>query len=341
MIRKTKTALSLLLALVLIFTSAAAVFAYEYDENAETYNENGYAYQLRETPDGIAFSFLEFWGDQDTAEAYVPKTIAGVTLTPENFNGEVFCYAYGYIPLRTDEDNAYFTVSDGSLYTKNGKTLVYSPCCGDENLCFTVPDGVETIGPDALWGTACLVIPGSVTSIIEGKNPLYCDIIAGFPGTVAETYAAGHNIPFVEMGENHTHTYFRRLITPATCQNGGVAELFCPCGETKTFETQQTDHFFFWVWDGDSQSCSIVCGYCGRTWEEIYGEPYDDGGDYPSVINESSCECVCHKLIERIPGEFSFSTVINVVRDFFYRLKIVIWRMTGTHQYCECGARHY
>ena len=69
--------------------------------------------------------------------------------------------------IKVDEENKYFTSIDGSLYTKDKKTLVMY-ACDSSTTSFTVPDSVTTIGDYAFtWNEflETIYIGESVTSI--------------------------------------------------------------------------------------------------------------------------------------------------------------------------------
>ncbi len=117
-----------------------------------------------------------------------------------------------------------------------------------------------------------------------------------------------------------------------------MSELVCPCGASMEVETQPRGHIFLWNYDPETDTDTWYCRYCGKTPEEIFGE-YE--GDDPDWSAPEECTCVCHRFDDSVPSSLTGGTVLRLLRDFFYRLQIVIWRITGTHQYCECGARHY
>ena len=75
--------------------------------------------------------------------------------------------------IRVSEENEQYMSKDGVLYTKDGKTLVRYPGFRDDAVDFTIPSGVEVIGPFA-FQNACLgalIIPNTVKEIC--KNAFY------------------------------------------------------------------------------------------------------------------------------------------------------------------------
>ena len=74
---RTKKLLSAVLAAAMLFALAPAAFA----ESAET-RENGYIFKLEDTDGGKVIVDLYYDGADETA--YLPKTLAGIELTPEN-----------------------------------------------------------------------------------------------------------------------------------------------------------------------------------------------------------------------------------------------------------------
>lgn len=68
------------------------------------------------------------------------------------------------LTIEVDENNPYFKTINGILYSKDGKTLIRCPN-GIKNI--TIPDTVETIGPEAFSGLTFddLVLPDSVQTI--------------------------------------------------------------------------------------------------------------------------------------------------------------------------------
>ena len=69
--------------------------------------------------------------------------------------------------ITVDEENPYFKVVRGVLYSKDGKTLYFYPPAR-EGKTFTVPDGVETIGKSAFYynrGLEKVYLPDGFTTI--------------------------------------------------------------------------------------------------------------------------------------------------------------------------------
>ncbi|MCR5781556.1 MAG: hypothetical protein K6G90_02345 [Clostridia bacterium] len=321
------------LAILMLMTAAVPAFAYDAAWGEELTVEGDFSYQLN--PDG-SFRYLVYRGyESEGKEAHIPKTIAGITLTPDNFDSTVFTSMSWHLPesFTVDDDNEYFKVIDGALCTKDGKILVMMPWKSSEAVCI-VPDGIEMIKKNSLYYENCVVIPASVTSI---EGTINCNAIAGYPGTTAETYANAHKKEFVPLGQGHKHAYFRGIVQQATCVSALVYELVCPCGEQRLIETEEYGDHYFARWEYDEatgEDLPTVCEYCGKTWEDAYGEPYEYS-DY------GECSCSCHNIGGFVSDSFGSSDPISFLRDFFLRLRILFWRISGTHKYCECGKRHY
>ena len=327
-----KKLLSLLLAgLILLLSALPALAVVDY-----LYGQGIY-YDLSEDGEP-SLSDMELYAFRGARELYVPKTVAGVALTPEDLTGEnIFSYAAAF---RVDDDNAYFTVREGMLYTKDGKTLVYCPrqyIYGWNELnsgfygnggVFRVPEGTERLGRYSVdaWRGVCIVLPDSVVFLDENCGIEESGAVAAAPGGEAESWAQAHNVTFVPLGEGHEHVWFHTF-SAATCVSDGRTAVECPCGEVARVETAPADpdaHEYEYIPYGPDGSGITVCERCGKTERE---KPAD-------------CSCGCHTMETSLlrmlkPDAASF------LKDFFFRVKLMIWRLTGTHQYCECGARHY
>ena len=350
--RMNKRALSLLLALTLLLTSLLPAFAYDFPV------ENGYAYAIWDTEDGPAIEVLRYEGEED--EAFVPITLGGVALTPENFTGTVFANGNTVRSIRVEEGHPYFKTVNGALYTKDGKTLVFYPQTEAENEVTTVPDGVERLGIAFISHADCVVLPDSVTAI---DTPWWYfrvnfNAVMASPGGFAESWAKEHDLPFVILGEGHKHVYFRRVVTVPSCTQAGEAILWCPCGQAqRSVSLTQWEHFFPEYYGEDETGFYRIpgeyCLDCGISFEEVYGhapvpeyyEPLPDDPEEPDdpvyPVDPDECGCICHKFIDERSFDVSQVSAIAMLKDFLYRLQIVIWRISGTHQYCECGKRHY
>ena len=327
-----KKILSLLLAVLVMLVSALpALAAIEY-----LYGQGIY-YQL--TEDGEPpFSDLQLIAYRGARELYIPKAVAGITLTPDNLTGaNLYSYAG---PVRVDEDNAYFTSREGMLYTKDGKTLVYCPRLfiygwsePEESFYFNggvfrVPEGTQRLGEYSVdvWRGVCIVLPESVVSIDENCGIEETGAMAAVPGGEAERWAQAHGVPFIALGEGHQHAWFR-TVSAATCVSGGRTAVECPCGEVAREELVPVDpdaHEYDFIPEGPEGNGVTVCERCGQ--------PEPDGN--------ADCPCGCHTM------EKSLLRVLNpdvstFLKDFLFRVKLMLWRLTGTHRYCECGARHY
>ena len=227
-------------------------------------------------------------------------------------------YAFG------ESFDEFFEKTDGMIYV--GSTLVgYS----DENIpnMVFVKDGTEKILsiPDNKYSMGLMnviVIPDSV-KYIEDCCERYGFYMCGSKGSAAEKFAEENDIDFIVLGEGHTHIYFydSSASTPPTCVSDGEAVFACPCGEkySVTAEKFADAHDF----DDDD-----LCIYCGISWLE-----YWHGGE--AFI---TCDCRCHRT-----GGYHLDTssFFGFFADLFFRIKLIIWHLTGTHQYCECGCRHY
>lgn len=82
-------------------------------------------------------------GEGKLQEIHLPKTLKRVP-------GGVFNYSPYIKEFHIDPQNEYFSVIDGSLYSKDGKTLISVPDYHRKE--FTVPEGVEILERGALYG---------------------------------------------------------------------------------------------------------------------------------------------------------------------------------------------
>ena len=303
--------------------------------------ENGYTYTLTETEEGNVLSDVRYVSSEK--DAYVPKTLGGVAVTSDNLDGKTFYYGKTYVRSFTvDEDNEFFSVSDGVLLTKDCKTLVYYPEKKISGVC-RLPDGVESIGAYSFYtgnGVAeneqslCFVIPASVTEIsadaFAGRSP----VLAGEAGSEAERFSEENGLTFIVLGEEHTHAYFRTEV-PATCTESGKVLVVCPCGETASSEEIKPlghDWRERTVEKEDGKSYfEIYCSACGEIkLSRLAG-----------VENGDVCSCRCHKINRTWAIELTKDNWQEVLRNVIFRFKLAVWHLSGTHQVCECGMRHY
>ena len=336
---KLKKAAVLLLAALFAALSFPAFAA----DDAPASFEAGFSYRTSVIDGETAVVLATYEGGE--SEIFVPKTLGGYPLTPAAIRADTFLGCPAGAVFRTDDDNAYFKAEDGALFSKDGKILYRLPVPADTTVV-SVPAGVETMADACVLYPAALVVPASVVTVGESGGRLEDTVIAGERGSAAEQWALSHGNRFVSLGQDHEHVFFRdAVVKEATCTESGEARLICPCGETRTVQTDATGHRFRLIFQNGK--IGFFCVYCGRSRQEI------EGGEDPIVpivpvdpeepeVTPETCTCVCHKF-SRDPGDL-FDTsngAMGILRDFFYRLRLVYWRLTGTRQYCECGARHY
>ena len=324
------------------FMAACMVFLTMFCAHAEEtpYEiENGYQYRIEHTPDGDVLRDVEWDPWYSVKDGYVPKTLGGIALTPDVLNGAVF-YGTGADPwiseFSVDDDNPWFTIRNGALYTKDGKTAVAFPLLRKE--IYVIPDGTQTIGSCSMNAPyqSCIVFPDSVTTIADDaihlgyafdSNDL---LIAAAPGSAADTYAAKMRYPFLPMGDAHTHVYYFAEQAP-TCTESGYKTAQCPCGDVYATEVLPPNPgAHIWTCNWDDPESPLVCIYCGVK------RVYDD--EPPQT--DDNCNCLCHNL-NHFPLAILLVFNRNNVRSFVYCFVLFFWRVTGTHQYCACGTRHY
>ena len=93
-------------------------------------------------------------------EITIPETV-------KNIVSNAFADGTPIERILVHEKNKYYTTIDGSLYSKDGKTLCLYIQSGKQEY-FTIPDGVEVIGKSAFYGCGSLeavVISDTVTTI--------------------------------------------------------------------------------------------------------------------------------------------------------------------------------
>lgn len=228
-----------------------------------------------------------------------------------------------------DESYYDYTFTDGAWYTHNGERLGWFDGPDYESM-FRIADGTRELDSDCLSpkNTLVVVFPDSVTLIPDDVcDPDYFRFLhfAGSTGSAAQQFAAEHDIPFTVLGEGHEHEYFYLIIEKNTCVTNGYAEFICPCGDVQ-------------------KEIPLVADESLHEWETIHID--DDGNEWQHCAycdgyrSVAPCSCFCHKLsrakLPSFKGDFA-----GFLKDFIFRLKLVLWRLTGQHQYCECGARHY
>ena len=80
-----------------------------------------------------------------------------------------FSYAIGLKQIRVDEDNRAYKAVDGVLFTKDGTVLVLYPCAV-ENDSYIIPEGVTTIGQNAMMFASAesVQFPSTLTTLEYG-----------------------------------------------------------------------------------------------------------------------------------------------------------------------------
>ena len=109
---------------------------------------------------------------------YLCSSLTSITISDSVTSiGEwAFRYCDNLTAINVDQNNSHYKSIDGNLYTKDGSTLIQY-AVGKTATSFTIPDGVTTIGADAIWGCKNLTsisIPKGVKSIGESAFA-YCE----------------------------------------------------------------------------------------------------------------------------------------------------------------------
>ena len=120
-------------------------------------------------PDSV--TFIDYWAFRDCQ--YLTRIQIGNSVS--NIRSTAFYNCTSLKTIVVDKNNLDYKSTDGNLYTKDGLTLV-KYATGKEEISFTIPDTVTSIGDNAFSCCASLTsieIPGSVTSV--GDNAFsYC-----------------------------------------------------------------------------------------------------------------------------------------------------------------------
>ena len=157
---------------------------------------------------------------------YISSTIEDFGLTSANEGAMHDCPVLKTIEVSSE--SPYYTVVDGVLFTKDMKTLVYYPE-GLENTSYTIPDGIETIGPGAFFGNMKLVevmMPNTVTKI-EQKAFKEAEIL--------ERVHLSENIKTIESRAFKQNLKLKDIVLPDTLEIvEESAFLWCEALETIT-----------------------------------------------------------------------------------------------------------
>lgn len=210
---------------------------------------------------------------------------------------------------------------------------------GDEafNYCdlsqLAFPESLKEIGDNAFYSgddtLKSVVVPKNVERL--GKYTFDCEYLAilnpdcviekvynytfiiGYDGSTAEKYASENKLAFATLGNsdgtNHNHMYIPTVITVASCRNEGLTFYSCPCGNTQTYTVTTEKQEHRWDYEGDYMEC-IRCG------------------ETQSIIDYYDCDCECHE--ER-----------NKVQEFFFKIKLFLWKLFRTKEFCYCGTQHW
>ena len=164
-------------------------------------------------PDGIetiGYSFLiNLQWDQcesGVETVYIPTTVTGI---------EEGAFVGSYVTrIEIHPDSPCGIVKDGGLYTKDGKTLLWTLCANEDGR-FTVADGTERIGTESIgydslynsvYGESLyteIIIPASVKEIGYNENSdnlAWDEVTIKAPkGSYAIEFAKEHEINFEEV----------------------------------------------------------------------------------------------------------------------------------------------
>lgn len=324
-----KKTLALMLSVLLLFGTVLPAFALTPAALQQT--ENGYTFTVTADDNGDRLTILRYYQEENTV--YIPKTLGGVEVTAEDISAALFagCEAQSFT---ADNDNAYFSVSNGVLFTKDGKTLIAYPG-GKEDENYVVPAGVTEIGAKVTFPCSSLTV-NSADCVIAPNKQFEADVIlCGEKGSAAEKTAEENGYPFILLGAGHTHTYINVIKSAPNCINDGEMISYCPCdpAATKTTVVPATGvHNFIFT----SPLARYICIVCGAEKNLLPIVIDDDDGEDITYIDEDDCTCVCH-ADEKLDTS-SFSSILNCV---LYRIKLLFWRFSHSHPICECGRRHY
>lgn len=216
----------------------------------------------------------------------------------------------------------------GTLLPVSAADLLIPEGC--EN--YVVPDDVTFIGAEIELPCSSLTV-NSPDCVIEPDEKYETDVmLCGVKGSAAEKTAAQNDYPFILLGEGHVHTYINVIKSAATCVTDGKVITYCPCGETQTKTTvvpATGEHHYVFTYP----LMKYVCSVCGEP-KPIAPIVIDDDDD--GYIDEDDCTCVCHA-----DENLDLSSLSSLLDCVLYRIKLLFWRLTHTHQVCECGRRHY
>ena len=199
--KQSKKLLSLFLAVIILFTLLIPASALD-EEDLQSHYENGYQFYVTETEDGPVLTDVHYVGriNNNSNMAFLPETLGGLPVTPDVIDGYTFISLGNSQTLRVSADNPYFKTIDGSLFSKDGKTLFYLSNRTCDSI-IVVPEGVETIREAAVNNANCVILPDSV-NVIENELEFNLSlVIAANTGTTAQTFALENNCKFIPLNK--------------------------------------------------------------------------------------------------------------------------------------------
>lgn len=212
-----------------------------------------------ETVPITTISDYAFYWSYEMKSVFIPAFVESVE---GYYNRNPFAFCLDLEKITVDEENAFFQVIDGVLYSKDGKQLISYPAA-KSNRTYTIPGEVEVVYPEAFVGCRNLE-----EILVEDGNQYYevidgalidkkANTLIAYPiGNKASSYTVPENVTYIASG-----AFYGSRLEEVVCRSVEqiYSDTFLECNNLKKIECGQgTKSISMSVYDDDNNSIEIA-----------------------------------------------------------------------------------